>query len=295
MSAQRVKDVDVHGTATYFLSGNIAPALAEQEAIRRAQANALAEKFGTNITHSTQDYTHADDQGVHSDFQTVSLSEVRGRWIRDTKGPIITRGIDDATGQFWIKAEVWGRGRELVNDQVEMEAKILANSTDDRHATTSFNEGDRVRISFQTATDGYIAIYCVDRATKTAQLVIPFPLDNPNSDRPLEVRARQRYLLLNTEDQETLAVCSQPEVEYNQYYIIFSTQRFGLPINEADESSSKALNWEEVSDLTGGKPGEFNRLDALPEAKFQNWLVKHRAADEHFQFKTIDVSIKERH
>lgn len=290
LSAQK-KVSEVHGVATIYMTGDMTPNLAEKEAIRQAKINALAEKYGTTIAHSTHDYTHSNGTESHSNFQTIGTTEVRGQWISDINPPKISQGFDEKTKQIWFKAEVWGRARELKNDQVELDIKLLANGTEDAHATTTFKEGDRLRISLRSAASGYAAIYLLDKANQIAQLLIPNP-EEKDPNRPETILAKKKYLFFDSYEEEILLACTQPNIEYNQVCILFSPEFYSLPLNEEIEGMSKSMTWEQVRDLTKGKGGEYNWLDSVPESKFQNWLAKHRARDEHFQVNTIDISIK---
>lgn len=290
LSAQK-KVSEVHGVATIYLTGDMTINMAEKEAIRQAKINALAEKYGTTIAHSTHDYTHSTGTEIHSNFQTIGTTEVRGQWISDVKPPKVLQGFDETTRQIWCKAEVWGRARELKNDQVELDIQLLANGTEDVNATTTFKEGDRLRISLRSAAAGFVAIYLLDKANQTAQLLIPNP-DEKGSNHPESILAKKKYLFFDSYEEEILLACSQPTIEYNQVYVLFSPENYSLPLNEEIEGLSKSLTWDQVRDLTKGKGGEFYLLDSVPEGKFQDWLAKHRARDEHFQVNSIEISIK---
>lgn len=288
--AQHTKTADVHGVATVYVSGDMTINEAEIKAVNEARRNALAEKYGTNVGAVTHDFIYSDDNGEHGRFQKHDVTELRGKWLNDTKAPKIEKGFDQSVGQMWVKAEVWGRASSLRNDEVDYEVQLLANGSTDNLATTSFTEGDRLRIAFRTPSAGYLAIYVLDKISQEALLLVP------NSEecngKPLQVKANKPYLFLDTDDSKMFMYCSQPQVEYDTFYVLYSPEAFSLPSNRDVET--KKLTPEQIANLPKLKDSEYQWLEYVPESDFIRWIVARQNRDKRFQTKEINITIRKK-
>lgn len=284
------KGDNVHGVAIVYVSGDMTLNEAEKLAEAEARRNALAEKYGTNVGSVTHDFRYSDNDSMHVRFQKYDATEVRGRWLRDAKKSLIVRGFDEKTERMWVKAEVWGLAKVAKNDEVEFDVGLLAGGSTNNPPTTTFTEGDRLRISFRSPKAGFLAIYILDKVGQKAELLVPNGDDCNGS--PLSVMANVSYLFLDKEEEETLMFCSQPQVEYNTFYVLYSPETFSLPSNM--EVEERVLKTGEGSNLPKVADTEYQWLDYVPETAFQKWIAARQNGDTHFQTKQIEISIRKR-
>lgn len=255
------KAYKVHATETYYMADDMTPLEAKAEAVARARIKAIAQKFGIDISQITVNTT----QGDSTDFRIHSATEIGGTWLADTKEPIIKRGYDEKLDQFYVKAKVWGKVCERKNDDVQLNVKLLANSRDDIHAKESFNNNDRLRISFTSPVDGYVAMFYIDNEENIVYPMVPNPI--AGSCYAEEVKAKNHYLFLDAEDEITYVSCSEQNRNYDEIIVLFSPNRFSLPCNliEGDE-----VPMEQVQ----GNPNvKYKSMDYLKNDDFQKWLI----------------------
>ncbi len=277
---------EVHGEGTIYLEGDMTPAVARAEVLRLARAKALADKFGMLVSSTDQAYDDVTNGKSFSRFNTYSLTEVKGVWVKNTHDPIITQGYDEKTKQLWFHAEVWGKARALDDAKVDVKVNLLRNSCDDTHATTEFKAGDRLRVSIKTSDSGYLAIYALDNNTNKAYRVIP--LMNSESHQPVSIFANKRYLFMDGDELIYTFTCESERIDYMKFYVLFSPKLFSLP---TDEMGTK-LDDEELDDLPAYKQYEYNWLSNIPAGVLDKWMSSLRVHNEQMQCIPIDISIK---
>lgn len=266
---QKVKTVECE--YTYHAPENITLEQAKHTALQRAQVQAIANEFGTNVTQTNLTSVTSDNV----DFQTIGMSEVKGEWIEDIDPPQFDVALTD--GMFVITVRVKGKAREILSSEADFLARVLRNGKEDRFESSQFFSGDQFYISFQSPVKGYIAVYLSD-SKGTVSCLLPYPSQN---DGNFPVQANHRYLLFDPDEgddftEEYYLTCDRSSGENNTIYIIFSPNNF-----------TKALD-REATNLTEGLllPRE------LPENEFQKWLAKCRRRDPAMQLTRKFISIE---
>lgn len=256
--AQKVQTVS--GEYLYRAPDNVTVEQARRTAVERAQLEALAEAFSTNV--SQVNTTHVENRNGQTDMAFLSSggSEIRGEWLENTKEPEIDIFYDQ--GFLCVRAKVWGRAREVVGSGVEIDARILRNGVETRFESGEFRSGDDLYLYFRTPTSGYLTVYLVD-AEQQAYCLLPYMRDESGR---VAVEHDVDYVFFSPQQaareiraivDEYTMTCERG-VEQNDIYVIFSTNEFAKPNDRQTDE---------------GLPRE------LPFADFQQWLTRNRMKD----------------
>ncbi len=261
---KRPKLVEVEGTATYVYPEYISRAAAQEEVLRRAQENALEQAFGYDVGGTN--YTYIDNSGSH--FVFTSLSQLRGVWVETLGKPQFTRSFHG--DQDVISCTVRGKVRERSASQAWPEWQLQnAQGVE----TSQFKNGEYYHISFQSSTNGYLAIYLIDEDGQANRL-LPYA-QQEESCYQIKRGVQYRFFDSSVGDvpgghgtvdnmvQDCCFTCAVPFV-VNDLYIIFSPNRFAVPVDELGHTNR---NKERLP-------------PQLPQKKFLSWLSKVQAADE---------------
>ena len=232
VTAQKLKTVE--GSYTYHAPDNVTLEQAKRTALERAQIEALANTFGTNITQHNS--THVSNRNGKSDvnFLSISSSDVKGEWIETIGEP--NYNISYEQQMLVVTCNVRGQAREIVSAGVDLKVKVLRNGTDDKFESSEFRSGDDMYLSFQSPIDGYVAVYLIDE-DGNAFCLLPY---RKQSDGIYKVKAGTRYVFFS----ETMAPTSEKSIvdeynltcenaqETNQIYILFSSDKFVKALDE---------------------------------------------------------------
>lgn len=261
--AQRIKRVA--GEYTYYAPENVSVMEAKQIALARAKIQAIANEFGTFVTQANITQTESHNGESNTDFAFLGESVVQGEWIEDTADPVYE--IRYEQNMTVVKCTVKGRARERKFADVNFTSKVLCNGITPQYEKSDFHSGDNIYLSFQSAKDGYVAVFLLD-ADKNATCLLPYAFD---SDGQFFVKHDKKYVFFNndrkvvdgwlvTEDasQQPYQLFCDGGVEINQLIVIFSPNPFTLPIA-----------------MTGGE----NEAKTLSLEDFEKWLSQARGRD----------------
>lgn len=251
----------VKGEYTYISEDiNESVGSAKRKALERAQTDALKQAFGESIYHNN--YTLVENHSGQSSIQFVSSggSEVRGEWLETIDEPIYDINYKD--GFLIVKVVVKGIVRQVIAAGVNFSVKILRNGIEDKFESENFKSNDNFYISFQSSSDGFVAIYLIDD-DGIANCLLPYQnqtqgIYSIKSNKkyvffsPKSVDERERYFV-----DKYYFTCSKQQ-EVNQFYIIFSPNLFSKAV---DNSISPEL------------PRRLKVTD------FENWLANCRKKD----------------
>ena len=269
--AQKVKTVE--GEYTYHAPENVTLEQARRTALERAQAQAVADEFGTLVSQSDFTRVENSDGASKVDFLSLGGVEAKGEWIETISEP--EYNIRYEGNMLVITCKVRGKAREIVTAQIDLTAKILRNGTEEKFESAEFRNGDDLYLLFQSPVSGYLAVYLVD-ADGQAFCLLPY---RSQTEGVYPVKANQRYVFFN----ERLAPSSErPQVdeyvmttdrssESNQIYVIFSTNQF-----------SKAVD----GGVREGLPRELSQED------FHRWLAKCRKSDKDMNQRIVPIQIE---
>lgn len=268
--AQKIKRVE--GNYTYRAPENVTIEHAKYIALERAQIEAIASTFGTNISqHNLTRVSNSDGQS-NVNFLSLSSSDVKGEWIETIGTP--TYEISYEQDMLIINCKVKGVVREIITAEIDIRAKVLRNGTEDRFEASEFRSGDNIYLSFQSPVDGYLVIYLVD--DNKAYCLLPY---RNQAEGIYEVKANTAYTFFS----ESLAPVSehyyvdeyeltcQKDNETNHIYLLFSPIQF---IKANDKKLEESL------------PRELT-LEA-----FQKWYSKQKQINSNFYTKHYLLTIK---
>lgn len=279
-SAQRT--VTVEATATYEAPLTMSPIEAEYETVRRAQTDAIAREFGTIVTSESRNYMRENAATSYDDFFAYGEVDVRGVWL-ETLGDTIWVPTKRVGNQIVYGVKLRGKIRELEMTPPDVRYTFMYNGTDpvrNRLRQNSFCEGDQLFFNFRSPVDGYLALYLVDHNNRmTTQRLLPYP---DQKEGAYYVKADSTYLFFSPKDaepqvkdcvMELMLGCSS-EHDYNQFYIIFSPNRF-VRANDAD----------------AGHIGSQQLPPSTDYRSFQKWLSRNRRHDKDMFVEKLLVDI----
>lgn len=275
--AQRVRDV--HGKYTYEQRADESLNQAKATALYKAKVVAIENEFGSHV----QQTNFTEVKNGELDFKSLSMSDVNGDWLAETKEPKYSYSMKD-DGTCIITVEVWGTAREIVSNKIDLDVSILRNTPSKEFASREFQSGDSYYILFKSPIDGYISIYLMDEEREYFRL-LPYPGD---TKRCYEVKANNEYILLSREkmnegddnnlvSEYTLELLPGKTKEENELHVIFSTNRFIDPNDDISEHEDTRIHKQ-----------------APPEVHYKNmqeWLLTNRRRDKTMQIVKLPIVI----
>ncbi|MDY3847231.1 MAG: DUF4384 domain-containing protein [Prevotella sp.] len=264
--------VKVEGTYVYYAPGNCSVEQAKQTALDRAKIQALADAFGTIVSQTNSTRISNQNGNTDTDFLSIGSSDVKGEWIETTGNPEYQ--IEYKDNMLVVRVKVKGKARELTTQKVDISVHLLKNGTEDKFEGNTYKTGDEMFLSFQTPTDGYIAVYLVDEQPK-AYCLLPY---RGQTNGIYKVSANKRYVFFSKKMSdvnerhivdEYILTCSG-ESEHNQVYVVFSPEPFS---KANDNSMSSAL------------PRELDYDD------FIRWLSKVKRLDTKLNSVMIPITL----
>lgn len=274
---QNNEQVQVCGDYAYPIPRNMTMEQAEMKALELARANAIAKYFGFNVSKDVI-VTGEEKNGQYEDnIYIYGTSREKGEWLQTIGKPEITIATENNT--TILKVMICGWAKKIVNQEVEINYKILKNGTDEnKFESEDFKEEDQIYIYFTVPIDGYLSIFLIDDSEKNAFCLLPYGKDKKGS---VKVSGGKKYILFSDKhvDQSELSIieeytmsCDKKQTEHNQLYIIFSPNEFIKPNTKKSELAPRELSFDD----------------------FQNWLTNNRLNDEKMQVKQTTLTIKKK-
>ena len=275
--AQRIREVSA--TITYNAPEDMSVTDAKLKAMAKAKIQAIADKFGTFVTQANFTQTESHNGESNTDFVFLGESVVQGEWIEDTSEPEFTIRHED--NMTIVTCTVHGRARERKFADVNFTSKVLCNGITPQYEKYDFQSGDNIYLSFQSAKDGYVAVFLLNAVEKNATCLLPFAFDE---DGQCFVKHDKEYVFFNNDrkvvdgwlvtvdaSQQPYQLYCEGKMEINQLIVIFSPNPFTLPI---------------------GMAGEGHDAKTLSMIRFEKWLAEARGRDGQMsvEAKTIHIS-----
>lgn len=266
--SSRKKTVNLHGEYTYIVPENITLEEAKQIALQQAILKCLGDEFGTLVSQNNAILMQTSNGKTDMLNYSIGGTEVKGEWLGHTKDPKYTISYQEAN--LVVKAEVWGKARELKSIISDISVKVLCNGTDDRHEREIVYEGDRFYVSVNSVSSGYICMYLIDE-NANAVCLLPYIAEQEGS-RYIEKNKKNIFFSYDhAEDKsivdEYIMSCTR-DSEVNTLYLIFSPNQFSKPIEDID--SDQALTLQDLDE----------------------WLLKTRLQDPEMQVIRKNIIIK---
>jgi len=261
-------------TYVYHATPNESLEQAKRNAVNYAKVEALRNRYGSVLSGASATSLISKNHITESKFVSIGdEGEVNGEWIADIDEPKITTTLEEAG--FCVTATVKGKAREITNNPIGFEAKILRNSPELAFESTEFTAGNDVYVHFSSPVDGFLAIYLLDG--ETAYCLLPYKSD---TDGMYPVEHGKEYTFFSrkkyhegedpaTIDEYALTVEDKHQ-DLNQFYFIFSPHEFIKAEDKhykTDDGTMhpRFLSWE----------------------SFQKWIMHTRSKD-----RTVSVQTK---
>lgn len=250
IAAEKTKNVTA--SIVFYPPENLTLEEAKRNAIERARIQAISEEFGTTVSQTNFTSISTENNNSELSFQSIGMSEVKGVWISDSKEPEISISYDG--NMLVISATVWGKIREKNNTEVDLLIKTFCNGIE----SEKFKNNDYFDLEFQSPINGYLSVWLIDDRVQQSYCLVPYENENGIAR---EILNKKKYYLLSKNDsnypyQEGTILTSSTERDINRLVIIFSSNKFVLPITDN---------------------GEY--VPELPIIKFEKWLQKNRSRD----------------
>lgn len=275
LSAARVlgqNTCTVDGDYTFYGDRTHSPEQCREMALAGAKVEALARKFGTIHTSGQESILRKSGDTETQDFESISLSEVKGEWLSDIGQPVFETSID-TDGNYIVRCHVKGKARRISNEATDFTLTVMRNGSDTRNSDTDFHSGDDMTMAVKTSEDGYLAIYLVGENGLVYSL---FPYyTSANNDTKL--RKGREYILFDAKKSpdelgqpDELVLNTDRDIERNRIFAIFSPNRFSPAVDtETGKYAPRELSYK-----------EFNR-----------WLLKNRTHDTKMGVKVVKIVI----
>lgn len=261
------KVVDVEGSYTYYIPYNVPRDRAEQIAMERAMIQALASKFGTLVSETTQMDMHSSKSGDNVDFWSSASTLVKGEWIETVGKPEFTPSLDG--NDFVVSCKIKGKAREIEGARASLDIHILANSTAPEAETVSFNNGDKLFMQFTSPVDGWLTVYLEGADGKVFRM-LPFYAQRNPAHR-IEADRKYTFFVSTEGDAEQYQLTTDADIERNTLYIVFSPNEYVKPVDRSSE--------EELA------------LRELTTADFRRWVTNLRLSDPKLQLVVKPITI----
>lgn len=263
---QKVKVVK--GSYTYFVPETMTMQQAKQEALRRAQIEALAAEFGMTMSQSSSTVSSDEAEAFYQEGESL----VKGEWIETIGEPEFERGFmgDDV----YIKCTVKGRAREIKKSKAELDVKVLRNGVEVHCEGRDFINGDKIYLYFNSPIDGYVAVFLHDVENDVVSCLLPYKRDRLPA---VKVEGDKDYVFfskrmntLGLNAQEYVMGCGE-EREMNTLYVVFSKNEFVKP--SLEDAQQKTV------------------LKHLTFKDFNSWLSKTQIHDKDIVVEKMIISI----
>ncbi len=276
---QKIKTVEY--TYVYHPSHNESMEQAKRNAVNRAKVEALRAEFGTVVSGASATSIISKNSITESKFVHLgSEGELNGEWLADIEEPQVKTSLEG--GVIYFTATVKGKAREIINNTIEFEAKILRNKPEASFESSEFTAGNNIYIKFTSPVDGYLTIYLLDG--ETAYCLLPYASNKEGVQRVMHGKeyyffSRKVYSEEENPDEidEYTLTTEGNHQDLNQLYFIFSPQKYSKALDKFKKSSDGTL---------------FPRM--LSWTEFQKWILKARRADKEMCVQTKYIVISPR-
>ena len=273
ISAQKIEKV--HGEYTYHVPDNVSLEEGKRTALERAKIQAIAEAFGTLVSQNNSTIVKNENGKSFVNFLSIGGSDVKGEWIETIGEPKLD--IFYESNMLTIRVCIDGKAREIKTANIDFEAKLLCNGTEEKYESDEFRNGDDLYLYFKSPINGYLAVYLLDENTQQVFCLLPYkssgePAYKIVHDKPYIFFSCQKAEENPNEVDEYTMTCEH-SMEQNTIYIVFSPNMFAKAFAE---------------DGSIGLPRQ------LPLKEFQKWLGKCKAKDTNIKEKKKVITIEKR-
>ena len=225
----------VSATYTYYAPETMSVEEAKRTALERAKIEAIANEFGMIVSQNNTTVISNSNGKTDEQFYSYGGSDVKGEWIETTGEPKYDISYKDRT--LVVTCTVKGKAREIISAGIDFVAKPLRNGTELKFASSDFKDGDEFYLQFSSPVNGFLSVWMVDEGMETAYRLLPYQRSNENI---YSIEADKNYLFFSIDKAKTeeltlvdeFFMSAESEIEFNELYIIFSTDRYNLPLTK---------------------------------------------------------------
>lgn len=271
------KIVTVHGEDTYYAPSNISLDEAKHTVLERAKLKALEAEFGTLVSQSTSTVSQSNNGQTDFRMLTMGGSQVKGEWVETVGEP--EYDIKFEQGMFVVSVKVTGKARELKKNNIDLQVKVLKNSTDLREESDQFTDGDTFYMYFRSPISGYLTIYMEDEANQMVSCLLPYLASNEGS---VKVEANQDYIFFAPKDSydritDQYILYSSHSVDYETIFVVFSPNQFYKANAQMSQTPDVPLQLSHDEFMSWLMRNDTNDKDMNVVRK--NILIKRKAAN----------------
>ncbi|NLR92653.1 hypothetical protein [Flammeovirga agarivorans] len=268
---QKIKKVKAKITEP--LTDNITVAEFKQNLLLKAQIQALADEFGTNIASGSD--LKIDNSGT--DMITLNSSLVKGEWVK-TVQVNYTWFLQEQTP--YLSCEVEGKGRAITTQKVPIEVELLSCNQQSNCETKQFKENQSLYTTVNSAQEGYINIYM--REEDQVYRLFPYSSTSNNEELITKIQSDKKYLFFDSKKASEFNGLTSRDVDelrlstmgkdrlFNRLYIIYSKTPIQKPVLTTQ-----------------------NGIKTISPEKFQEWITESKTANTTFQDQIIYFSIEQ--
>lgn len=164
----------VYGDYTYYASESTSIEEAKRIALDRAKIQAIADEFGTNISQSATTTISTQNEKSETQFFFIGVSDIKGEWIETFGSPVYSVQFEPPI--ISVNCKVKGKIREILQPEIELEAKTLKNGMTIAYESSDFKDGDDLYLHFKSSSSGNIVVFLVQ--SETVYRLLPYKRDN---------------------------------------------------------------------------------------------------------------------
>lgn len=147
----------VLGDYTYYATESISIEEAKRTALERAKIQAIADAFGTQISQNSTTSIATRNNSSDMQFYMYGTTDIKGEWIETLNEPIYSISLESHF--IVVNCKVKGKIREIIQPEIDLEAKTLKNGLTSKFESADFKDGDDLYISFKSSLSGNVVIY----------------------------------------------------------------------------------------------------------------------------------------
>ena len=274
----------IKGSAEVLILDNNLIKKYEFEAQQAAINNALYEAFGSSVVTNYEQLSKTEMKGqslINASEQRIQFINTypNGVWKKELSSPGYNT-YKDERGNWWLRCEVYGIAEKITVPPVKFIAKTLDGEDFIKDETFNFISGESGYIYFRSPVKGFMCVFYDD--FKSVQRCFPY---NSMENEMFPVKQETDYILFSKNPQgfnaDTLLVdevefFTNEELEYNQFYILYSPEKIALPtVNDFRKTDQN-----------------YTTFKTLTRGDFQRWLQKCRISKIDVQVKIIGITIR---
>lgn len=271
----------------------------EQEALEKAQVDALERAFGRAVIAGNSTYMKNLSTGKETKTSTV-FNMMANTWVKGEVIEVLNTRFDDIEGTGVVD----GKKRKIIEIKcrVEVRARELTEATPDFETypvgclnagcrKSAFAENEPLYLYFRAASDGFLSVFLDDG--KIAQGLLPYQQMPKKYSDGVPVEGGKEYIFFSREKAftyfETAAVTdeivcqAETPLDQNRLFVIFSKTPIASP------SLQPGLKAETLTALE--KESGYKVPRAMKSEPFQQWLINSRIRKQDLRVVPIDITI----